>query len=115
MAGTAHVIREPAPRPACASGKGSTRTTASLLPAPLPLRGPRASLERFTHYSDGFYGVFLPENVQNPCCSVAVKKESILSPQGQTAQKTGVFGTLSPSVAPSENGPSAPTKLRIAQ
>jgi hypothetical protein len=30
---------------------------------PLPLRGPRASLERFTHYSDGFYGVFLPENV----------------------------------------------------
>ena len=46
---------------------------------PLPLRGPRASLERFTHYSDGFYGVFLPENVQNPCCSVAVKKESILS------------------------------------
>ena len=41
---------------------------------PLPLRGPRASLERFTHYSDGFYGVFLPENVQNPCCSVAVKK-----------------------------------------
>jgi hypothetical protein len=47
---------------------------------PLPLRGPRASLERFTHYSDGFYGVFLPENVQNPCCSVAVKKESIPSP-----------------------------------
>ena len=46
---------------------------------PLPLRGPRASLERFTHYSDGFYGVFLPENAQNPCCSVAVKKESILS------------------------------------
>ena len=46
---------------------------------PLPLRGPRASLERFTHYSDGFYGVFLPENVQNPCCSVAVKKESIPS------------------------------------
>jgi len=46
---------------------------------PLPLRGPRASLERFTHYSDGFYGVFLPENVQNPCCSVAVEKESILS------------------------------------
>ena len=41
---------------------------------PLPLRGPRASLERFTHYSDGFYGVFLPENVQNPCCSVAVEK-----------------------------------------
>jgi hypothetical protein len=81
---------------------------------PLPLRGPRASLERFTHYSDGFYGVFLPENAQNPCC-LAVKKESILSPQGQTAQKTGVFGTLSPSVAPSENGPSAPTKLRIAQ
>jgi hypothetical protein len=36
MAGTAHVIREPAPRPACASGKGSTRTTASLLPAPGP-------------------------------------------------------------------------------
>ena len=35
--------------------------------------------------------------------------------RGQTAQKTGVFGTLSPSVAPSENGPSAPTKLRIAQ
>jgi hypothetical protein len=35
--------------------------------------------------------------------------------QGQTAQKTGVFGTLSPGVAPSENGPSAPTKLRIAQ
>ena len=46
---------------------------------PLPLRGPRASLERFTHYSDGFYGVFLPENAQNPCCSVAVKKESIPS------------------------------------
>ena len=49
---------------------------------PLPLRGPRASLERFTHYSDGFYGVFLPENAQNPCCSVAVKKESIPSPGG---------------------------------
>jgi hypothetical protein len=49
---------------------------------PLPLRGPRASLERFTHYSDGFYGVFLPENVQNPCCSVAVKKESIPSLRG---------------------------------
>jgi len=53
---------------------------------PLPLRGPRASLERFTHYSDGFYGVFLPENVQNPCCSVAVKKESILSPRGGLTQ-----------------------------
>ena len=40
---------------------------------PLPLRGPRASLERFTHYSDGFYGVFLPENVQNPCFRVVRK------------------------------------------
>ena len=56
---------------------------------PLPLRGPRASLERFTHYSDGFYGVFLPENAQNPCCSVAVKKESILSRRGgETTNKS---------------------------
>ena len=55
---------------------------------PLPLRGPRASLERFTHYSDGFYGVFLPENAQNPCCSVAVKKESIPSLIEACIQKT---------------------------
>ncbi|MFN9687179.1 MAG: hypothetical protein ACK583_18175, partial [Cyanobacteriota bacterium] len=33
---------------------------------PLPLRGPRASLERFTHYSDGFYGVFLPSSLNSP-------------------------------------------------
>jgi hypothetical protein len=51
---------------------------------PLPLRGPRASLERFTHYSDGFYGVFLPENVIPPVsvsrtlCTGSVKQTPTL-------------------------------------
>ena len=75
---------------------------------PLPLRGPRASLERFTHYSDGFYGVFLPENVSNPCCSVAVKKESIPSPGDRT-----LIG--SPSHGSGPSGPRPPMMLGISR